>query len=67
MHLLKSEDLEQACQDGEGLCLNCGHLQPFLEREMMRFGLCEECGSQTVMRAEDLKAGLDFMEIDWWE
>lgn len=63
MHLLRSEELEQATADGDGICLNCGCLQPFFEREAMRFGLCEECGLQQVMRAEDLKRGLDFLEL----
>lgn len=67
MHLLRSEDLKQAAADGDGVCLNCGHLQPFLEKEAMRFGLCEECGLQQVLRTEDLQRGLDFLEMGWWE
>lgn len=64
MHLLRSEELEQAVGDGDGICLNCGHLQPFLEKETMRFGLCNECELQQVLRAEDLQRGLDFLEIE---
>jgi hypothetical protein len=63
MHLLRSEELEQAAIDGYGLCLNCGSLQPFLAREAMRFSLCHECELQQVLRAEDLQRGLDFLEI----
>jgi hypothetical protein len=56
--------LEQAAADGDGVCLNCGYQQPFLEKEAMRFGLCEECCLQQVLRAEDLLRGLDFLEIE---
>lgn len=64
MHLLQSEELAQAALNGDGICLNCGYLQPFLEKEAMRFGLCEECCLQQVLRAEDLQRGLDFLEIE---
>ena len=64
MHLLRREDLEQAAADGDGICLNCGCQQPFLGKESMRFGLCEECCLQQVLRAEDLLQGLDFLEIE---
>lgn len=64
MHLLQNEELAQAALNGDGICLNCGYLQPFLEKEAMRFGLCEECCLHQVLRAEDLQRGLDFLEIE---
>ena len=64
MHLLTEQELDDAVQAGEGLCLECGTRQEFHEREAMRFGLCVECGLQRVMRAADLKDGLRLVEVE---
>lgn len=62
MHLLTERELEDAALAEEGLCLECGTRQEFQERKSMRFGLCEECGMQRVLRAADLKDGLELLE-----
>lgn len=62
MHLLTNAELEEAAQSEEGLCLECGYRQPFQERYSMRFGLCEDCGMQRVLRAADLRDGLELLE-----
>ncbi len=64
MHLLTERELDDAAQAGDGLCLECGARQEFHEREAMRFGLCVECGLQRVMRAADLKDGLELVEVE---
>lgn len=60
MKLLTEQELETAAEAGEGICLDCGTKQEFLEKHQARFGLCEECGMQRVIRAVDLWQGL------WW-
>lgn len=62
MHLLTERELEDAALAEEGLCLECGTRQEFQERKSMRFGLCEECGMQRVLRAADLRDGLELLE-----
>ncbi len=62
MHLLTERELEDAALAEEGLCLECGTRQEFLEKEAMRFGLCCECGIQRVLRAADLRDGLELLE-----
>lgn len=60
MKLLTDIELEEAAEAGDGICLDCGHLQPFVEKAQARFGLCEECGMQRVLRAVDIWQGM------WW-
>jgi hypothetical protein len=63
MHLLTESELQDAAGSGEGLCLECGYRQEFHERVMIRFGLCVECGQQKVIRAVDLRDGLELLEV----
>jgi len=62
MHLLSEKELEAAAEEEAGLCLECGSKQEFYERDMMRFGLCGECGLQRVIRALDLWDGIQLLE-----
>ncbi len=60
MKLVAQDDVVYAADVGDGLCLACGTLQPFVERDNARFGLCEECEEQRVLRCEDVRDAL------WW-
>lgn len=51
MSALRRIDLEEAADEGEGVCLNCGAVQEFLERRLL-LGLCHECGEQEVVEGE---------------
>lgn len=64
MHLLTMRELEQACYDDQGICLECGLIQDFMERESMRFGLCLDCEAQRVLRAADLRDGLLVIQLE---
>lgn len=55
--------LKQAAEAGDGLCLDCGAVQEFQERDNARFGLCDECEEQRVIRLEDVWAAL--VILDW--
>ena len=52
MHLLTMRELDQASSDAQGICLECGLVQDFAERESMRFGLCLDCETQRVLLAK---------------
>jgi len=43
-------DLEEAASNGEGICLECGAVQDFLERRIL-LGLCHHCGEYEVVEA----------------
>ena len=64
MHLLTLRELEQASSDDQGICLECGLVQDFAERESMRFGLCLDCEAQRVLRATDLRDGLQTLALE---
>lgn len=67
MAMLDYWQLDEAAEAGEGLCLACGTVQPFQERENARFGLCEECEEQQVIRCEDVRDALCFLNLGEWE
>lgn len=64
MHLLTMRELDQASSDDQGICLECGLVQDFAERESMRFGLCLDCEAQRVLRTTDLRDGLLVMQLE---
>lgn len=64
MHLLTMRELDQASSDAQGICLECGLVQDFAERESMRFGLCLDCEAQRVLRAADLLDGLQTLALE---
>ena len=64
MHLLTLRELDQASSDDQGICLECGLVQDFAERESMRFGLCLDCEAQRVLRATDLWDGLQTLALE---
>ncbi len=60
-------DLSQAASDDEGVCLECGEVQPFLERRTL-LGLCGVCEEQRVMHAQDVVAVVTLLQNfsdDW--
>jgi len=65
MSLYTERQVTQAAQDGLGICLECGWLQPFCE-ERLRLGLCfnPECEEQAVMPCEDAERLLGFMDFE---
>ncbi len=64
MHLLTMLELDQASFEDQGICLECGLVQDFAERESMRFGLCLDCEAQRVLRATDLRDGLQTLALE---
>lgn len=56
-------DLLEAEDAGEGVCLDCGEIQEFLETRL-RLGLCHECGEQRVMPAEDVLRVIGLVDLD---
>mgnify|MGYP006286298467 CR=1 FL=1 len=56
--------IKQAASEDEGICLNCGTVQPVVETNPFLRGPCQECYQADVLPAGDVLRALALLNTD---